>query len=237
MNLIMAILFVLCTVPCVAQEARYIDLASSDYSSDGTIVWANNAVSASCDRTGDSNSLDVSLVSLDQQSIEYGGELGFTVRVRNVTRQTLRIPFSPDPNEVLPTNPEKPFVYATAEFGLMLQENGPRKNPVIVHSRTLYGADSEPWAYQEIRPGEWITVRNSGKVLGDPNFMKDLRKMGILTLQVIPSFITTERTYKPHDEKDQNKSSTFSRCWPYVEYGNQSAQVSLVWPAKSRQEH
>jgi hypothetical protein len=106
--------------------------------------------------------LIVSLVSLDRDSYGIGDEMAYTLDVRNVSKDPIKIPTRFNLAELEPDDPSVDFQYAPMEIWLGLHESEERNMGVLL--LTLYGSDEMPWTQLEIKPGEWVEVRGKAKL-------------------------------------------------------------------------
>lgn len=105
--------------------------------------------------------LIVSLVSLDRDSYSIGDELVYTLDVRNVGKEPIKIPTRFNLADLEPDDPAADFQYAPMEIWLALLSEGRNMSVLLL---TLYGSDDMPWTQLEIKPGEWVEIRGKAKL-------------------------------------------------------------------------
>jgi hypothetical protein len=106
--------------------------------------------------------LIVSMVSLDREAYSMGDEIVYTLDVRNVSAEPIKIPTRFNLADLEPDDPSADFQYAPMEIWLGLRESEERNMGVLL--LTLYGSDDMPWTQLEIKPGEWVEIRSKAKL-------------------------------------------------------------------------
>lgn len=107
--------------------------------------------------------LTASLISLDRSEYSIGDEFNYTIEVRTVGTETVKVPTVFNVADLEPDNPNVSFGYVAMEIWLsMSEESHPRT--LSVPLLRLYGSDEMPWTQIELKPGASIEIRGKAKL-------------------------------------------------------------------------
>lgn len=106
--------------------------------------------------------LKVTLLSLDADSYQLGGNVTYEVTLENVSQELQVIPWSPDENKVKPQGQTEPPGYLDAFLGLVVRDKDLGEQFIAV--RGLYGSELTQGSLKRLQPGEKVRIRAQGRM-------------------------------------------------------------------------
>lgn len=158
--------------PAVAQQIGYLDLTAA---TDGSRIREPEGVgSGTCggsDHTYYPEVL-VQLEWLDDTKYSLGEPVTFEVKIQNVGRSPITIPWSANLADLEPKDPAISYTYRKATVSL---EFGTVPGDLSIFS-SFYGSPDIPATLRELQPGDWFLVRGTADLLADDVWVrKNLR--------------------------------------------------------------
>lgn len=163
-----------CALPLAAQEAGYLNLLDV---APRTQLRAPAPPPPVCDENGcsvsggigggsigcgagspnDPRALKTTLVFLDRLSYSAGDPVEMEIRIENVGRVAMEIPWSPHLADLQPADETARFSYSNLYIALVLRTGD---DAIYVPAATeLYGNPEHPGTLLSLQPGEWVRLR------------------------------------------------------------------------------
>lgn len=181
-QLVIGLLLLVSATALMSQEVGYLDLVDikprSDLRSpplpppvcdaDGTCSASGNAIgiSISCgaEALREPRALKTTLVSLDRFAYAPDDAAEMEIRVENVGRVEMSIPWSPHLADLQPADEKQGFHYFSFAVILELTNRTDKGHKEIIEAVKLYGAAEKPATLMVLKPGEWFRLRLRAKL-------------------------------------------------------------------------
>lgn len=102
----------------------------------------------------------VSLLSLDSTQYEFGQSVAFEVKIQNVGKETIILPWAVNLADFEPENKLETYTYLRGTVSLHFATE---KRKLAIYS-SFYGSPVHAGTLKELRPGEWVTMRARAKL-------------------------------------------------------------------------
>lgn len=164
-------------------------------------------VSGSNDTRSPKLPLQITLISLNKHSYEMGEEMIYNVVIRNVGRDVVVIPWSPDRDQIKPEEMTYPPRYVDAILSLVITDEVLGEQ--MIYGPSLYGSEHVPSSLKKLRPGQAVRIRAPSRWV----LMSDDAAHGILsrlpqTFVVRARFSVMDRTVNPPEPVVSTNSVT-----------------------------
>jgi hypothetical protein len=136
----------------------------------------------------------VSLTSLDRSQYALGEEVTFEVKVQNVGRYPVVLPWSGDLADFEPQDPT--VVYSYREGTISLRIGSAEENFLIFSS--FYGSTERPESLKILRTEEWVTVRGRTRLATSDDWLfQRFRDNPLVNAQVKPDLVLNKVMFQP----------------------------------------
>ena len=122
-----------------------------------------------------SESLRITLLSLDRGEYRLNDDIRYEVRLQNVGTKPILIPWDPSPRDIEPPQP-RPYAYDEASLGLTI--GGATGNSEGLEAVLVYGS-AETNTLRELAVGQWVRIRGKARLklqrptlLGQPSTLQ-----------------------------------------------------------------
>jgi hypothetical protein len=215
-----------------AQEIGYLDLTDPVprqriHSSNG------GGTGGFCGGGGDLSAIPeitVSLVSIDKRAYSIGEEVTFEVRIENIGRYSVEIPWTTHLGDLEPSDSTRSYKYRSAL--LILSFTDPDFHRSFGLGDTFYGSAEVPGTIQELLPNQSVLIRAREKIeIFQDWWGKRIKEVQPLALKVSPDLMLNEIAYTPGNKGGLGSENI--RCIPMNTKKSNQLDV-VLWPRRSK---
>jgi len=221
-----AFLLMLATTAVMGQEVAYLDLVDVKprtelrspplpppvCNQDGICSASGNSVgiSISCgaEGLGEPRAIKTTLISLDRFAYAADDAAEMEIKIENVGRVDMTIPWSPHLSELQPVDEKQRFHYLSFAVILELANPADKGHKEIIEAAKLYGAAEKPATLTILKPGEWLRLRLRVKLAVPSGKLKEGSDYWAI---VVPEF--RSETFIPN-VKDGGYSTAIANDYP-----------------------
>jgi hypothetical protein len=140
------------------QTDSFLDLTKVKPPTSGKLFGGGDIViSATNDTRIPKLPLEFTLLKLDKRSYQMGDEVVYDVVIRNVGRNVVVIPWSPDRDRVKPEEKTYPAGYMDATLSLIITDKVLGEQSI--YGASMYGSQHVRSSLKKLRPGQAVRIR------------------------------------------------------------------------------
>ncbi|MGA8212241.1 MAG: hypothetical protein WB799_01510 [Candidatus Sulfotelmatobacter sp.] len=148
----------------------------------------------------------ISLTSLDRTQYALGEDVMFEVKIQNVGKDPVVLPWAEDVADFEPQDPTAQYSYRTGTLSLQI---GNGKENFLIFS-SFYGSTERPESLKVLRAGEWVIVRSRTQLVTNDDWVfRRFRNNPLVNAQVKPGLMLNKATFQP---KGRDGKPTESSC-------------------------
>ena len=149
----------------------------------------------------------ISLTSLDRTQYALGEDVRFEVKIQNVGKDPVVLPWAENVADFEPQDPAVQYSYREGTVSLRI---GSVEENFLIFS-SFYGSTERPESLKVLRRGEWVTVRGRTQLTTSDDWVfKRFRNNTLVNTQVKPDLMLNKVTFQPRGKN--GKPTEESSC-------------------------
>ncbi|HTK95891.1 MAG TPA: hypothetical protein VL382_09650 [Terriglobales bacterium] len=192
------------SVVCAAQEVGRLDLVDRDIKGwQHRNLQVGGGCGGGCDHCKRQPELRISFVSVGDQTIDPAGETEIELKIENVGKKDILLPFVPDPADIEPKSQD--YRFDEMLVSVLVYYPGGKDFQAVLAAASFYARESAD--YLRLAPGQWASIRlKSSPLQRDEELVHLLQRKGELETRLGASLQVQAVQYhggkNPHEDHD-----------------------------------